>query len=500
MSRLERVRLAPGLSIAPVVTGLWQIADMERRRGGPVDPDRAAAAMARYVEAGLTSFDMADHYGSAEKVVGRYLASGGERIEILTKWVPPPGPVSAEAARQAVERALERLGTERIDLLQFHAWRYCDPAYLDALSALCELRDEGLVGHLGLTNFDAAHLDLVLASGIDVVSNQVSFSLLDRRAAGAMSGVCRRRGVGLLAYGTVAGGLLTERHLGAADPTVEDLATWSERKYRRFVEALGGWEALQEVLATLATVAARRGVSVPQLAVRYVLDQPAVAAVIIGARLGESEHVAETTALLDLELDAEARAEIDAVLAKLGVLPGDCGDEYRRPPFLTAAGDLSHHFEEAPPPYEVEESPDGRRRVLSGTAWEDLAGYCRALRVGRRILISGTTATHGARLVGGADPAAQMRFAIDKIEGALVSLGGRLEDVVRTRVFVQEAADWEAVAKVHGERFAGIRPVNTLVEARLIGPEYRVEMEAEALVEEAAPAIRAGRADGDSTS
>jgi enamine deaminase RidA (YjgF/YER057c/UK114 family) len=119
---------------------------------------------------------------------------------------------------------------------------------------------------------------------------------------------------------------------------------------------------------------------------------------------------------------------------------------------------------------------------LSGTAWESLAGFSRAVRRGNRIYVSGTTATHGDRAIGGSDPAAQTHFAIDKIEGALQSLGSRLEDVVRTRVFVRNAADWEPVARAHGQRFGGVMPANTLVQAGLVGEEYLVEIEAEAEV------------------
>jgi len=119
---------------------------------------------------------------------------------------------------------------------------------------------------------------------------------------------------------------------------------------------------------------------------------------------------------------------------------------------------------------------------LSGTSWESFAGYCRATRVGSRVLVSGTTATHGDRLIGGTDPAAQTHFVIDKIEGALQSLGARLEHVVRTRVFVNRIGDWEAVARAHGERFRDVQPVNTLVEATLVGEQYLVEMEAEAVM------------------
>lgn len=123
-----------------------------------------------------------------------------------------------------------------------------------------------------------------------------------------------------------------------------------------------------------------------------------------------------------------------------------------------------------------------RQSVSSGTHWEALAGYARAVRVGDQIWVSGTTATGPDGLVGGSDPAAQARYALDKIEAAIVKLGGSLRDVVRTRIFVSDIRHWEAVARVHGERFGDIRPANSLVEARLVGPEYLVEIEADAIV------------------
>ncbi|MDX1502574.1 MAG: aldo/keto reductase [Thermoanaerobaculia bacterium] len=478
---VERIALAPGLEISRVVTGLWQVADMERA-SGRLDLHATARELAPYVEAGLTTFDVADHYGSAEEIVGALARAEGRRPEALTKWVPQPGPVAAAQVREAVERSLRRLDTDAIDLLQFHAWSYSDPAWLDALYALDDLRREGRIRHLGLTNFDTAHLRVVLESGIPVVSNQVCYSLLDQRPRNAMTELCRARGVALLAYGTLAGGLLTERYLGAPDQSVEEMGTWSKMKYRRFLEQAGGWPALQRLLAALAPIARRHGVSVAAVATRFILERPAVAAVIVGARPGESDHLAANRRLTGFALAAGDRAAIEAALAELQAIPGDCGDEYRRPPYLTASGDLSHHLDVVPPPYRPREDEDGRLRVSSGTPWEEWAGYSRAIRVGDRILVSGTTATHGGRRIGGDDPVAQAHFVIDKIEAALRSLGGRLEEVVRTRVFVARLSDWEAVARVHGERFGRIRPVNTLVEARLIDDGYLVEIEAEAVV------------------
>jgi len=484
MSDVERIELAPGLSIARVVTGLWQIADMERD-GRTLDLDAAARAMHPYIDAGFTSFDMADHYGSAELIAGRarpHESEGGQHVQLFTKWVPPPGPVSAADVRAAVERSLTRLRVPAIDLLQFHAWNYADPFWLDALFHLQDLQREGLIRHLGLTNVDAAHLRLVLASGIPIVSNQVSASLIDRRAAGPLAAVCQEYDVSLLAYGTLCGGWLTDRWLGAAEPDWEHQGTWSQMKYGRFIRVAGGWAALQRVLRAARTVADRHGVSIANVATRFVLQQPGVAAVIVGARLGEREHIADNRRLGRLLLDEDDRLTLDAAIATLTPIPGDCGDEYRTPPFLTASGDLSHHLDTFPAPYEVRTAADGSRRSVSGTEWEAMAGYCRAVRRGRRIHVSGTTATHGARVLGGADPAAQTHAVIDKIAGALQSLGARLEDVVRTRVYVSSLDHWEPVARAHGDRFRAILPANTLVEARLVGAEYLVEIEAEAEV------------------
>lgn len=477
MTSIPRYPLGEGLTVSRVINGLWQIADLERD-GRELDVDQAAMAMSPYVDAGLTTFDMADHYGSAEVIAGIF----GDRAERLTKWTPKPGPVSRDEVREAVERSLRRLRTDRIELLQFHAWSYADPSWLDALFHLQDLKREGLIRHLGVTNFDTAHLRVAVQSGIEIVSNQVSFSVLDARAAGAMSDFCVAHDVRLLAYGTLLGGFLTEAWLGHEEPDWDGLATWSQMKYGRFIRAAGGWEAFQQVLRRLDEVATKHGVPMAAVASRTILDHEAVAAVIVGTRLSKSEHIADTPRIFELTLDDEDRKTLAKGRKYLKPISGDCGDEYRKPPYLTASGDLSHHFETMPPPYPVKPGPKGRTLVLSGTTWEPLAGFSRAHRLDDRIWISGTTATHGERAIGGNDARAQFHFIIDKIEGALLSLGATLDDVVRTRVFVRNLFDWEDVARAHGERFRDIMPANTLVQAGLVGDEYLVEVEAEAAI------------------
>jgi len=483
MTTIPRIALAPGVEISRVLTGLWQLADMERD-GRTFDHAAAAQAMHQYVEHGFSTFDMADHYGSAEDVAGLYRQQlhPGTAVECLTKWVPVPGPVSAQDVRAAVDRACTRLCTDRLDLLQFHAWTFADPRWLDALWYLEAERDAGRIGAIGLTNVDTAHLRVAVASGIRIASNQVSGSLLDRRFTNTLAPYAQAHGVGLLCYGTLLGGFLSERWLGAAEPDWSALRTWSQMKYGRFIRAAGGWEPFQGLLRAVHRIAEKHGVSIAAVASRWVLDQPGVAGVIIGARLGQSAHATDTARIFAFTLDADDDREIANAQSALTAIPGDCGDEYRRAPFLTASGDLSHHVSEFPAPFITRPGINGRTLALSGTVWEPMAGYSRAVRKGHTISVSGTTATHGDRVIGGTDAAAQTHFAIDKIAGAIQSLGGTLEDVIRTRVFVSQVDHWEPVARAHGERFGHILPANTLVEARLVGAEYLVEIEADAIV------------------
>lgn len=476
----DRLRLTDRLEISRALTGLWQVADIEKD-GTAIDPETGAGWLAAYAAAGFDTFDMADHYGSAEIITGRLLARGlTPRPVALTKWCPAPGPMTAHVVRAGVVERLQRLGVDRVDLLQFHWWTFEHPAWLDALHELARLRDEGLIGELGVTNFDAAHFNLALSDGVPLRTNQVSFSLMDRRAAGDLAAVCERHGAWILGYGTLNGGFLSDKWLGKREPA--QIADWSKMKYHRFIQTAGGWEAFQTVLAAAAQVARKHGVSVSNVATRWVLDQRRVAGVIIGARLGEAMHADDNLRLFSFALDDEDRATLDAAFAATHPIPGDCGDEYRRPPFLTASGDLSHHLSEVPKAFVPQPVPGGER-VVTGSHWEDIAGYCRAQRIGDRILVSGTTAVAGlSRPVAPQDAGAQTTYILDRIIAAVTSLGGRAEDVARTRIYITDEADVMAVSAAHGRVFGTVKPANTLVRvAGLIG-DHRVEIEAEAIV------------------
>lgn len=484
MTQIERKRLSDRLEISRVVTGLWQVADMERT-GKPLDAVKAADHLQAYADGGFSTFDMADHYGSAEIITGcllqRYETT--TRPIAFTKWCPPPGPMTADIVRAGVQNRLDRLGVARVDLLQFHWWSFEHPAWLDALHELAALRLEGVIGEIGVTNFNAAHLHLALADGVPILTNQVVCSLLDRRAAGPLAETCAKWGVHLLAYGTICGGFLSERWLDKPEP--REVADWSKMKYQRFIGAIGGWDVYQDILKATARIADKHGVSITNVASRWVLELDHVAGVIIGIRPGENDHRADNEKLFSFTLDDEDHDQFEAAFATTGSIPGDCGDEYRKPPFLTASGDLSHHLSEIPSAFEIDTVP-GRpnvRRALSGSKWEDIAGYCRARRIGDRILVSGTTATAGIdRVVARGDAGAQATYILDKIIGAVSALGGAVEDIVRTRIFLTNIADTPAVSAAHGRVFGVLKPANTLIAIDNLADDYLVEIEAEAIV------------------
>ena len=331
------LQFTPDLRICRLLTGMWQVSGAH----GRIDPAAAVAAMVAYHDAGYTTWDLADHYGPAEDLIGafrrRLAGSRGAtalgQVQAFTKWVPAPGRITRRMVEDAVARSCRRMGADTLDLLQFHWWEYDDPGYLDALDALAHLQRAGTIRHLALTNFDTDHLRLLVERGLPIVSNQVQYSLIDRRPEVHLAAYCRRHGISLLAYGTLGGGLLSERYVGQPEPAPASLNTASLQKYKQMVDAWGGWERFQHLLAVLEPIAKRHRVSIANVAVRYVLDRPAVAGVIVGARLGVADHLADTTRVFGLRLDAADLEAIENGLADardLYRLIGDCGDEYRR--------------------------------------------------------------------------------------------------------------------------------------------------------------------------
>ncbi|MGD1838145.1 MAG: aldo/keto reductase [Nitrososphaeraceae archaeon] len=330
-------QLSPDLTIHRIVNGMWQVAGGH----GNINQDLAIEDMIRYHDAGFTSWDLADIYGPAEDFIGLFKnkisALKGEeelsRMQALTKWVPQPGRITCSIVKENIERSLRRMNVNVIDLLQFHWWDYNNPYYIDALKYLNDLHDDGLIKNLGLTNFDTERMQTIIDSDIQVVSNQVQYSIIDRRPEVKMIPFCSQHNISLLAYGSICGGLLSEQYFGRTkSPSAIELNTLSLRKYYKMIEAWGGWTLFQELLSTLKKIAQKHDVSIVNVATKYILDKLTVAGVIIGVRLGITEHRNNNVQVFNFNLDKTDYDNINTICAKsndLFEIIGDCGSEYR---------------------------------------------------------------------------------------------------------------------------------------------------------------------------
>jgi aryl-alcohol dehydrogenase-like predicted oxidoreductase len=329
-------QLAPDLTICRILNGMWQVAGGH----GYIDHELAISDMMEYHDAGFTTWDLADIYGPAEDFIGQFrrrllTLKGKEelnRIQALTKWVPHPGRITRSIVKENIERSLRRMNVSSLDLLQFHWWDYNNPYYMDALKYLSDLRDEGMIKHIGLTNFDTERMQIMIESDLQIVSNQVQYSIIDRRPEEKMIPLCLEHNISLLTYGTICGGLMSERYLGRIQPSGAELNTLSLRKYMQMIDVWGGWNLFQELLSTLKRIGQKHNVSIANVATRYILAKSAVAGVILGVRLGIVDHRNSNAQVFNFSLDKSDCNDIDAVCTKsnnLFEIIGDCGEEYR---------------------------------------------------------------------------------------------------------------------------------------------------------------------------
>jgi aryl-alcohol dehydrogenase-like predicted oxidoreductase len=324
---MQSYRLAPDHEISRVIRGGWQMAGGH----GAVSSAEAVEDMIAFADAGIIAFDCADIYTGVEELIGvfrqRYRAVRGAaalaRIKVHTKFVPDLDllpRLSRANVSEVIDRSLRRLRTERLDLVQFHWWDYAATGWLEAAQWLNELRGAGKIRNLGGTNFDTAHMAAIVDAGVPLVSMQVQYSLLDRRPEKTMVEAAATRGVSLICYGTVAGGFLSDRWLGVAEPA-EPLENRSLTKYKLIIDDFGGWSLFQALLATLRRIADRHRADIATVASAAMLGRPGVAAVIVGAR--NRSHLASNMAISDIMLDEADMAAIDAVLAEAGQINGD---------------------------------------------------------------------------------------------------------------------------------------------------------------------------------
>ena len=273
MPNVERVRLAPEYyTISRVIKGGWQLAGGH----GTIDHEQALHDMLLYVETGITTFDCADIYTGVERLIGEFMRRHRSvmrngtlpQVQVHTKYVPDLDTLSTLTQREVqatVDRSLDRLGNDYLDLVQFHCWDYDVPGYVETALHLDALRKAGKIKQIGVTNFDVAHLAELLEAGVPIVSNQVQYSILDHRPERAMVEFCDRHGMTLLCYGTVAGGFLSERYLDAPEPDLP-CENRSLTKYKLIIDEFGGWELFQQLLRTMKEIGLRHGASIATVA------------------------------------------------------------------------------------------------------------------------------------------------------------------------------------------------------------------------------------------
>lgn len=317
---IERIELRDGYSISRIIKGGWHLAGGH----GHVDEHVAVEDMRAFVEAGVTTFDCADIYTGVEELIGKFLKknkdafSAGDLadVQIHTKYVPDYetlAKLKKEDTVRVIDRSLKRLGVEQIDLVQFAWWNYDIGGHVEAAQHLVDLQKEGKIRHIGITNFDGAHVKEFLDAGIPIATNQVQYSVLDNRPEANMQALAEEHDVPFLSYGAVAGGFLSNRYLNTHDPK-KPLENRSLVKYRLIIEEFGGYDLFQKALYTLAKIAIKYDVGISEIAIAFILQKSKVASVIVGVR--NLNHITKLQRITTLQLDQEDLENINNLVSQ----------------------------------------------------------------------------------------------------------------------------------------------------------------------------------------
>lgn len=315
---VERREIQEGYSISRVIKGGWHLAGGH----GSIDESEAINHMRQFVEAGITTFDCADIYTGVEELIGRFLksekdafSSGSlEPIQIHTKYVPDYNALASLTKRDTetiINRSLQRLGVERLDLVQFAWWDYRFPKYIDTAIHLQELQQAGKIRHIGITNFDAAHVQELLNAGVELATNQVQYSVLDHRVEHDNVSLQNTETIPYLCYGVIAGGFLSDTYLGVREP-VAPFENRSLTKYKLIIEEFGDYDLFQQLLQSLQQVGKKYDQGVAEVAAKYILQKDAVAAIIVGAR--NNKHIKKLQNLSSFNLEEGDILLIDEII------------------------------------------------------------------------------------------------------------------------------------------------------------------------------------------
>ncbi|MDW3647093.1 MAG: aldo/keto reductase [Bacteroidia bacterium] len=315
---MERYSFNSEYSISRIIKGGWHLAGGH----GNIDPEKAIEDMHAFVQAGITTFDCADIYTGVEELIGafkkKHKAAFQSKelpsIQIHTKYVPDYDKLwklKKEDTEAIIDRSLLRLGVERLDLVQFAWWTYEAPGYVETALHLKALQKAGKIRYIGLTNFDGKRVQEILDAGVSVLSNQLQYSVFDHRPEWDMEAIRKSHNIPYLCYGSLAGGFLSDRYLGAPDPK-GPMENRSLTKYRLIIEEFGSYEYFQQTLKCLREIADKYEVDIAAVAGKYILQKEGVAALIVGAR--NRNHLHKYEQFSGFELDRTDLAKIEKMV------------------------------------------------------------------------------------------------------------------------------------------------------------------------------------------
>lgn len=321
------------LEVSRTIQGYWQLAGGH----GKYNANDAIQNMQAHLDAGITTLDTADIYGPSEQIVGKFVKTQSPSKAVIpcTKFCCFRflNEIDRTEVKTRIVKACERLQVDRLPLVQFFWSNYDEKNYIDVALMLTELKEQGLIQEIGATNFDLKRLKELKDNDVPIVSHQVQLSALDRRPVqSGMADWCFENDISLIAFGTVGGGILSDRYLGqTSPPTSEQKNTASMRMYSSTASRFGSWTLVQELLNTMNAIAKDvresgrcQGANISNIAQRYVLDTKSVASVLIGVR--DQSHIAENVRTHSFELTDGERDAIDAVVAKRSGPKGDVWD------------------------------------------------------------------------------------------------------------------------------------------------------------------------------
>lgn len=305
-----------------IIRGCWQLASGHSQNNSDIKPILDA------IECGFHTFDCADIYLGVEELLGRAARiAQDKKLRIHTKFVPDLDclqKIDRTYVESIIDRSRMRLQVERIDLVQFHWWNWEVNNYMSTMEILSELKNEGKIKEIGLTNVNKKYLE-EFSEHFDIASLQVQASLFDTRVERGLNELCRKKNIKIFAYGSLLGGFISENWLGKEEPMPEHLANRSLVKYKLLIDSACGWKEFQRRLFILRELAAKYRCEIANIAIAALLQEGRADAIIAG--LSPQNFAAQNRSLAKLPLlEAKDLKEISGWTCNLH---GDAYDEER---------------------------------------------------------------------------------------------------------------------------------------------------------------------------